>query len=67
MATRAKFARLAHYSHKFGKASHIFLKNGLWRMLASLASQVAAFWQIWQTLKLGCFMYKKDIFRHKKI
>ena len=38
MATRAKFARLAQYSRKFSKASHIFFKNGLWRMLASLAS-----------------------------
>jgi hypothetical protein len=38
MATRAKFARLAHYSHQFGEASHIFLKNGLWGMSASLAN-----------------------------
>ncbi len=38
MATRAKFARLASYSREFGKASHIFLKNGLWQMSASLAS-----------------------------
>jgi len=38
MATRAKFARLARYSRKFVKASHIFLENGLWRVLASLAS-----------------------------
>ena len=38
MATRAKFARLARYSRKFVEASHIFLENGLWRVLASLAS-----------------------------
>ncbi len=38
MATHAKFARLVNYSCEFGKASHIFLKNGLWRMSASLAS-----------------------------
>jgi hypothetical protein len=38
MATRAKFARLAHYSRKFGEASQIFLKNCLWQMLANLAS-----------------------------
>ncbi len=66
----AKFARLAHYWHKFGKASHIFLINGLWQMSASLASPVAVFWQIWriwQTLKLGRFMHKKDIFRYKTI
>jgi hypothetical protein len=62
MATCSKFARLAHYSCEFGEASHIFLKNGLWRMsaslasLASLASPVAAFWRIF---KLGCFKYKK--------
>jgi hypothetical protein len=29
MATGAKLARLAHYSHEFGDASHIFLKNWL--------------------------------------
>ncbi len=33
-----QICRLAHYSCKFGKASHIFLKNGLWQMSASLAS-----------------------------
>jgi hypothetical protein len=38
MATRAEFARLARYSRKFVEASHIFLKNGLWRVSASLAS-----------------------------
>ncbi len=38
MATRAKFARLARYSHEFVKASHIFLENGLWRVSASLGS-----------------------------
>ncbi len=38
MPTRAKFARLAHYSREFGEASQIFLKNCLWQMLANLAS-----------------------------
>jgi hypothetical protein len=38
MATRAKFARLTRYWREFGKASHIFLKNGLWQVLASLGS-----------------------------
>ncbi len=58
MAICAKFARLAHYSRKFGEASHIFLKNGLWGMSAS---PVTALWRIF---KLGRFMYKKDIFRY---
>ncbi len=38
MATRAKFARLACYSREFVEESHIFLENGFWRVLASLAS-----------------------------
>ncbi len=38
MATCAKFASIANNSHEFGEASHIFLKNGLWRMWSSLAS-----------------------------
>ncbi len=46
MATRAKFARLANYSRKFVEASHIFLKNGLWRMLASRASPRKSAWQM---------------------
>jgi hypothetical protein len=28
IATRTTFARLAHYLHEFGEASHIFLKKG---------------------------------------
>ena len=36
MAIRTKFARLARYSRKFGEASHLFLKNGLWRVSASV-------------------------------
>jgi hypothetical protein len=50
MATRAKFAGLADYSREFGKASHIFLKNGFWRMSASLASLAKRFGkcrQVW--------------------
>jgi hypothetical protein len=62
MATFAKFARLAHYLHEFDQASHICLKNGLWRMLASLAIPVTAFWRIWQIFKVGYFMYKKRYF-----
>jgi hypothetical protein len=62
MASRAKFARIAHYSGKFGKASHFFLKNGFWQISASLASPVPAFWRIWQTLKLSRFKYKKLIY-----
>ncbi len=38
MATRPKFAKMANYLCEWVKASHIFLKNGLWRMSASLAS-----------------------------
>jgi hypothetical protein len=38
MATCAKFTRLTHYLRKFVEASHIFLKNGHWRVSASLAS-----------------------------
>ena len=38
MATRATFARLAHYLRKFVEVSHIFLVNGFWRVSVSLAS-----------------------------
>ncbi len=31
-------------SHKFGEASHIFLKNGLWQMSASLVSSCNTAW-----------------------
>ncbi len=51
MATRAKFARLAQYSRNVtGKASHIFLKNGVWRTLVSVASPAKLLgecWQVW--------------------
>jgi hypothetical protein len=46
MATRAKFARLKNYSREFGEASHIFLKNGIWQMLASLAIPCNTAWQM---------------------
>ena len=46
MATRAKFARIANYSCKFVEASHIFLENGLWRVLESLASPRNMAWQM---------------------
>ena len=51
MATRTKFARLSQYWCKFSKASHIFLKNGLWQMLASLASPAKLLgecWRVWR-------------------
>jgi hypothetical protein len=51
MATCPKFARLAHYSCECVEASHIFLKNGLWQMSASLASLCNTAWQmsrVWQ-------------------
>ncbi len=38
MATRATFARLAHYSREFVEVSHIFLVNGFWQVSVSLAS-----------------------------
>jgi hypothetical protein len=38
MATRPKFVKMANYSCECVEASHIFLKNGFWRMSASLAS-----------------------------
>ena len=46
MATRAPFARLAHYSHEFSEACHIFFKNVLLRMSASLASTCQTAWQM---------------------
>ncbi len=46
MATRPKFAWLAHYSCKCIEASHIFFKNGLWRMSASLASPSKLGWRM---------------------
>jgi hypothetical protein len=46
MATHAKFVRLVNYSRKFGEASHIFFKNGIWGMLVSLASPRKTFWQM---------------------
>ena len=76
MATLAKFARLAHYSCKFGKASHIFLRNGLWWMSASLASPRKVFGECRRVsrerefastrhsahTKVCCFMHKKTYF-----
>ena len=44
LASIIDFVDIAHYSRRFGKASHIFLKNGLWRMLASLANTCQASW-----------------------
>ncbi len=50
MATRAKFARLAHYLRKFVEASHIFLVNGFWRVSVSLASLRNTAWQMLSSL-----------------
>ncbi len=53
MATRAKFIRLAQYLREFSEASHTFLKNGLWRISASLASPLKSAWhmlRVWQVL-----------------
>ncbi len=51
MATRKFGASLTNYSHEFSKASHIFLKNGLWQISASLASPIKTaceFRQVWR-------------------
>jgi hypothetical protein len=58
MATREFGASLANYSREFSDASHIFLKNGLWRVSASLASprkmarQMSRVWRVRAT-RLG--------------
>jgi hypothetical protein len=46
MATRPKFVRMANYSCQCVGASHIFLKNGLWRVSASLASPRNTAWRM---------------------
>jgi hypothetical protein len=52
MATRAKFARLAQYSRKFSKASHIFLKKAfgeclrVWRVLAKVVCKSGRVWRV---------------------
>jgi hypothetical protein len=46
MATRPKFAKMANYSCKCVEVSHIFLKNGRWRMSASLASPRNMAWRM---------------------
>jgi hypothetical protein len=46
MATCPKFTRMANYSCECGEASHIFLKNGRWRVLASLASTCKTAWRM---------------------
>jgi hypothetical protein len=55
MATRAKFARLAHYLRELSEASHIFLQNGLWRMSASLASPRNTAWRMSASLILSYY------------
>ena len=58
MATRPKFAKMANYSCECVEASHIFLKNGLWRMsgecIESGQSRVANV----GASKIGRFMHK---------
>ncbi len=46
MATRPKFAKMANYSCECVEASHIFLKNGIWKMSASLPSPRNMAWQM---------------------
>ena len=57
MATRARFAWLAQYSREFSEAFFIFLKNGLWRMSASLASlthfRKRPFWRVLEFAKFA--------------
>jgi hypothetical protein len=50
MAPRAKFMRLAHYSREFGKASHIFLENGLWRVWRVRATWLGECRRVWRVL-----------------
>jgi hypothetical protein len=60
LQTRALLVQIwqgkSHFSQKWPLAN--VCKSG---------ESVTAFWQIWQIFKLGCFMYKKDIFRYKTI
>ena len=61
MATRPKFAKMANYSCECVEASHILVKNGLWRMWSSLASIQNAFGEFGEfrnIYKLTRFMYK---------
>jgi hypothetical protein len=46
MATHAKFAKLANNLCEFSKTNHIFLKNGIWQMSASLASPRKMVWRM---------------------
>jgi hypothetical protein len=46
MATRPKFAKMVNYSCECVEASHIFIKNGRWRMSASLASPRNMAWRM---------------------
>ncbi len=50
MATRPKFAKMVNYSCECVEASHIFLKNGLWQMSASLASPRNMAWRMLASL-----------------
>ncbi len=67
MATRPKFMKMANYSCKCVEASHIFLKNGLWQRLASLASPRKSAWQMSASLASTCQVLVHDKigrFRH---
>ncbi len=68
MATRPKFAKMANYLCECVEASHIFLKNGLWRMSASLASPRKSAWGMSASLVSTCQVLAYDKvgrFRHK--
>ncbi len=61
MATHAPFARLAHYSCKFSEASHIFLKNGLWQMSASLVSTCQTACRMSASFRFLGILYSSDL------
>jgi hypothetical protein len=51
MATCEIGASLTNYSREFSEVSHIFLKNGLWQISASLASPrktARESWRVWR-------------------
>ena len=63
MATRPKFARLAHYSCECVEGSHILLKNGLWQMSANLASPSKTGWRMSASLASPTHFLKRPFWR----
>jgi hypothetical protein len=63
MATRHKFARMANYSCECVEASHIFSRNGLWRMWASLAIPSKTGWRMWANLASPTNFPKRPFWR----